>query len=339
MEPLRPELVAALDALAPRDAEIPMYSTVTTTVQEGHQLDNRYWGRNLRSPVQFAQTVTNLLENDHYIFIEMSPHPLLLRAVDEIFINWDKSGHHACLTLPSGIRDEDDADTLLDSLGKIYTAGYPLDWDVFYSQPTSKIDLPAYPWQRQRFWIDTIPPGGRSRSARKIIAASVPDDGDGFEEKTDAGDRQTDEFGINFRESIQAAQTPKAREGLLENLLQHLLSRILGLPAARLDANKAFKAYGMDSLKAMQFRSGIESATGLELSSSLVWNYPNLQKLAAYLNDTLSSGPGLTPSSGSGPSESQEESISGGSEQLSDLVDMLESMTDEEAKKLLEDKP
>ena len=95
----------------------------------------------------------------------------------------------------------------------------------------------------------------------------------------------------------------------------------------------------MDSLKAMQFRSGIESATGLELSSSLVWNYPNLQKLAAYLNDTLSSGPGLTPSSGSGPSESQEESISDGSEQLSDLVDMLESMTDEEAKKLLEDKP
>ena len=131
MEPLKPELVAALNELAPMDSEIPMYSTVTTTVQEGHHLNKTYWGRNLRSPVQFAQTAANLFEDNHNIFIEMSPHPLLLRAVDEIFVRWNKSGHHACLTLPSGIRDEDDADTLLDSLGKIYTAGYPLDWDLF----------------------------------------------------------------------------------------------------------------------------------------------------------------------------------------------------------------
>lgn len=331
MDPLRPELVTALATLTPRASDIPMYSTVTKTIQDGRWLDNTYWGENLRSPVQFAKTVESLLGNNHNVFIEMSPHPLLLRAIDEIFISWNQEGDSTCLTLPSGVRDQDDAATLLDSLGKVYAAGYPLHWDVFYPQPTSKVEFPTYPWQRQRYWIETDARKAKSRSISKNITKLESDKEDGIEEEIVSENLHINESLSNFLETFQAAQIGKEREELLENLLKNLLSRGLGLPVADLDSNKAFKAYGMDSLKAMQFRGKIESATGLELSSSLVWNYPNVKKLASYLNDNLATDPELKRNG------TPEDFPSGDTNQLKDLMDIIESMSDEEAKKLLED--
>ncbi len=82
MHALRSDLKAALAGLAPTAASIPMYSTVTGDVVTG-ALDAAYWVENLCSPVDFSAATRRLLEAGHDVFLEVSPHPILLSAVRE----------------------------------------------------------------------------------------------------------------------------------------------------------------------------------------------------------------------------------------------------------------
>ena len=77
MDPLRADLLQALEGLQPRPESVPIYSTVTGKVSDGLEFDALYWARNLREPVLFSTAVQRLLEDGHDIFLEISPHPIL----------------------------------------------------------------------------------------------------------------------------------------------------------------------------------------------------------------------------------------------------------------------
>src|SRR4030095_3595048 len=53
MEPLRADLLQALEGLQPRAESVPIYSTVTGQVSHGLEFDTLYWARNMREPVLF----------------------------------------------------------------------------------------------------------------------------------------------------------------------------------------------------------------------------------------------------------------------------------------------
>src|SRR5262249_26884002 len=83
MDPFVPQLVESLSAVQPRPARVPLYSTVNAARIEGDELDARYWGLNLRRTVLFQQTVAAMLDDGIDTFIEMSPHPTLLGAIQQ----------------------------------------------------------------------------------------------------------------------------------------------------------------------------------------------------------------------------------------------------------------
>lgn len=172
MDPLRGELVEALAGLAPQPASIPIYSTVYGARLDGNAFDAGYWGENLRQPVKFSETIGEMLKDDHTIFIEMSPHPILLRAIDECAgVDTSGTGGH-CVTLPSLVRGEDESAMILESLGELYSLGHPFDWYGLYKQPDRRVTLPTYTWQRERHWFEET--SGRVRSKR---SSSVRGDG------------------------------------------------------------------------------------------------------------------------------------------------------------------
>ncbi len=150
MDPLRSELVKSLDGIQPQTADIPFYSTATEEICDGKTLDAEYWGKNLRQPVRFSTMIQKLLDDNHTIFIEMSPHPLLLSPIQE-------TGHDAGKSvygIPSLRRNTADSEEILRSLGTLYESGYSIDWEKLY--PTGRlVKLPSYPWQRQRYWYDS----------------------------------------------------------------------------------------------------------------------------------------------------------------------------------------
>jgi acyl transferase domain-containing protein/acyl carrier protein len=151
MDPLRAELLQALEGLQPRPASVPIYSTVTGTVSNGLELEALYWARNLREPVLFSTAVQQLLEDGHDIFLEISAHPILLSSIQQGFHHLGQEG----AALPSLRREEEERTVMLGSLGTLYTLGYPVDWSRIYPAGGRCVRLPAYPWQRERCWLET----------------------------------------------------------------------------------------------------------------------------------------------------------------------------------------
>ncbi|MFD8708602.1 SDR family NAD(P)-dependent oxidoreductase, partial [Kitasatospora sp. NPDC059648] len=129
-------------------AAIPFYSTVTGEQTDTSALDADYWYRNLREPVLFDRTTRLLLDHGHTVFVEVSPHPVLVSAVEET------GHHHGSDLLATGTlrRDQDD---FLTSLGRLHVHGVPVDWR--FPQDTEPVSLPTYAFQRQPYWLRPVP--------------------------------------------------------------------------------------------------------------------------------------------------------------------------------------
>jgi len=154
MEPLRADLERALEGLQPRSASVPIYSTVTGQVADGLSFDPLYWSRNLREPVLFSTAVQRLLKDGHDIFLELSPHPILLSSIQQEFRHAGIEG----AVIPSLRHEEEAGEVLAGSVGALYTLGYPIEWSRIYPKRGRSVQLPSYPWQRERCWMD--PPAG-----------------------------------------------------------------------------------------------------------------------------------------------------------------------------------
>ncbi|MEV5239666.1 beta-ketoacyl synthase N-terminal-like domain-containing protein [Streptomyces cinnamoneus] len=148
MNPVERPLKAALRGLRPTRTRIPMVSTVTAATVEGPELDAAYWWRNVREPVLFAPAVQYLLGKGHDVFVEVGPHPVLrpyLRRLTE------KSSVPVAV-VPTLVRNEDGTAALHTAVAALAAAGAGLEWDIPFPVPGRVVDLPAYPWQRQRHW-------------------------------------------------------------------------------------------------------------------------------------------------------------------------------------------
>ncbi len=152
MEPLRGELVEALAGLRPRPASVAIYSTVIGDLVVGDQLDAAYWGRNLREPFLFADAVQKLIQSGCEAFLEIGPHPVLDRAIQDGLRYLDREGH----VWASLRRNEPQRETLLASLGALYAAGFSVNWSKLHPEGGQVVSLPAYPWQRERYWFDQL---------------------------------------------------------------------------------------------------------------------------------------------------------------------------------------
>ena len=150
VEPLLVELEAGLSELHPKSARIPFYSTAAGQVKPGNSLDAHYWGLNLRSPVRFAEMTEKLLEDGFTLFIELSPHPILVAAIEDTIHHLQKDA----VAVPSLWRDEPEISSLLRDLSKLHTAGFSINFDRIFPDGGETVRLPNYPWQRKRYWLE-----------------------------------------------------------------------------------------------------------------------------------------------------------------------------------------
>jgi myxalamid-type polyketide synthase MxaD len=148
VEPLRADLDAALAGLSPGRAAVPFHSTVTGALADGRELDGAYWVANLRQPVLFAPVVDALAADGHDLFVELAPHPTLASSIQQVLKRRELAG----AVLPSLRRDEPGLSVMLASLGALHVHGHPVDWSRQHPSGGRCVSLPAYPWQRERFW-------------------------------------------------------------------------------------------------------------------------------------------------------------------------------------------
>ncbi|HEY0700664.1 MAG TPA: acyltransferase domain-containing protein, partial [Micromonospora sp.] len=142
---LRDELIEALASIAPTGGVVSFVSTVGEAARvDTTSLGAGYWFENLRRRVDFAGAVRLLREQGHSIFVEVSPHPVLVPGLPDDTIG-----------VGSLRRDDGGADRFLTSLGEAWAHGVTVDWTaVFAGQDAQRIVLPTYPFQHRRYWLD-----------------------------------------------------------------------------------------------------------------------------------------------------------------------------------------
>jgi acyl carrier protein len=82
------------------------------------------------------------------------------------------------------------------------------------------------------------------------------------------------------------AAAEQRRPRLLMEFLQEQLGARLGLVPAELGPRDNLMDLGMDSLKAIELKTLLETELELELSSSLAFDQPNLEFLTGFLLET-----------------------------------------------------
>nr|WP_281356749.1 SDR family NAD(P)-dependent oxidoreductase [Amycolatopsis anabasis] len=171
VEQIQDELRKVLEPISPVSAEVPFYSTLTGEPIDTATLDANYWYRNLRQTVEFEQANRALLADGYRVFVEVSPHPVLIPGIQETL-------DHTHITTAAAVgtlrRDDGGLDRFMTSLAEAHTHGAAIDWDTFFAGTGArKVDLPTYPFQRQRYWLNAVAPRGDTRDLG-LIATDHP---------------------------------------------------------------------------------------------------------------------------------------------------------------------
>ncbi|OJZ67892.1 polyketide synthase [Mycobacterium paraffinicum] len=157
VDAIRPALAEALAGIEPRSSSIALFSTVTGEVLDTAGLDADYWYRSIRQTVQFERAVRSACDAGYGVFVESSPHPVLLAAVEDTVTDCGA----AALVVPSLGRDDGSLQRFWLSAGQAHVAGVPVDWRAAVAGLGGRrVDLPTYGFARQRFWL----PGGATGS-------------------------------------------------------------------------------------------------------------------------------------------------------------------------------
>ncbi|MFC0039469.1 type I polyketide synthase [Actinomadura rayongensis] len=146
------DLRRELKDVAPRAGTIPLHSTLLGEPLSGAELDADYWVRNIREPVDFVGAVGAQLDAEDTVFVEMSPHPLLVNAVKET------ARAHGAETVSVGSlrRDEPERAALLAGVGALFTAAVPVDYAALFGGGEF-VPVPHHPWRRTDFWLPERP--------------------------------------------------------------------------------------------------------------------------------------------------------------------------------------
>jgi phthiocerol/phenolphthiocerol synthesis type-I polyketide synthase A len=118
---------------------VPVYSTVLDDPRGAGLFDAAHWAANLRRPVRLDRAVTAAAADGHTAFVEISPHPVLGRAITD--------NVPGALTIGTLRREADGCADFLTQVGTLYCAGGRLPLP-----PGRVVDLPAPRWKHVRHW-------------------------------------------------------------------------------------------------------------------------------------------------------------------------------------------
>ncbi|MFC9681772.1 type I polyketide synthase [Streptomyces sp. NPDC056948] len=159
VERLRDRLLRDLAPITPRPGTVPLFSTVHADYVDTSRLNADYWYRALREPVRFAAASEALMRSGFTSFIETSPHPVLTVA---LAATAEAAGLADRVSIVGSLRrDQGGPEQFTVALAQAYTAGLPVRWEPrFRNRAVTRVDLPTYAFQRQRYWTRPEAPGG-----------------------------------------------------------------------------------------------------------------------------------------------------------------------------------
>jgi malonyl CoA-acyl carrier protein transacylase len=157
MEPMLAEFEQVAQTVTYAEPTTPLISNVTGQAITAEVATPEYWCRHIRQAVRFADGMKTLHQQGYTVFLEIGPKPILLGMGRQCIADAMEDGSTP-LWLPSLRPGQTDWEQLLQSLSHLYVHGMRVNWSGFdQDYRRHRMNLPTYPWQRQRYWIDPIP--------------------------------------------------------------------------------------------------------------------------------------------------------------------------------------
>ena len=169
MEPMLAEFGRIADELAYGTPSIPVLSGLTGLPATGEELRSAaYWVRHAREAVRFGDAVRWLTHDGRVTaFAEVGPDAHLTAQA--------AGAGKELLFAATARRGGAESRTLFDTLGQLHVHGARLDWRrVYAGSGARRVDgLPAYPFQRQRYWLPDTGSGPSTGSGHPLVTQVV----------------------------------------------------------------------------------------------------------------------------------------------------------------------
>jgi acyl transferase domain-containing protein len=150
MEPMLAAFEGKIRQVRFHPLRIPLVSNLTGQFASDEMATPEYWCRHIREPVQFSAGLETLRHQGVDVYVEIGPKPVLLGMAQQC---WPAQTGTWLPSLRPGVPD---LRQILGSLADLYVRGHSIHWPGFYQDlPRRRVGLPTYPFQRQRYWIET----------------------------------------------------------------------------------------------------------------------------------------------------------------------------------------
>jgi acyl transferase domain-containing protein len=260
--------------------KIPFISDVTATwITESQATDPAYWAKHMRETVRFAAGMTELLKNPKLAFLEVGPGQTLTALTRQ---HPAKGADRTVASSLSGATTEVAA--MLTALGQLWISGVSADWNGFYAnERRHRVALPAYAFERKRFWVEPAPVSITPRLSSNGHRAEPISNGTTGETLNERNGSTTD-----LESAISTEAKPSANsvspQATVQTELRNLFTQLLGVNLTDMAGGTTFLEMGFDSLLLTQASRGIEKIFGVRIPfAQLLAKYSTFDLLASFV--------------------------------------------------------
>jgi len=283
MDPVLEPFAERVRAVRRAPPRIPFISSLTGTwIADDEATDPTYWSRQIRHPVLFSQGIRTLQEESGRVLLEVGPS----RTLGSLAAQHANEGARPVVI--SSLRHAQDAQpdegSMLEAVGRLWLTGLPPDWSRFYARERRhRVELPTYPFERKRYWIDPPAPGQVPASSTAVHPVEprtatpvAPVQG------APAG-------GAQAHDSSQPGHSLSREDRILRNVLA-LLYELSGIEMFDQDASTdtTFMELGLDSLFLTQASAELQKCFGVKITfRQLLEDLTSVSALVSYLEKEL----------------------------------------------------
>src|SRR5579863_9756318 len=286
LQPAQDKLAALIASVPRRAPRIPITSNVTGgLLTDAQATDPRYWGEHLCLPVRFADSIQQDLNREIDAYVELGPGQMLGGLVWQNLTDGVAPTVFGTLPSPWPAQDQrSEIASLLETCGRLWELGVQLNWPALRHGSGRLASLPAYPFQRSRFWPEAPSPASVRPQPGGTGQRPEPD---GYLD--DPLNETSAPPGLSRfpRPMLATSYVPPRTE--LEATVAGVWGEFLGIDQVGVD--DPFFELGGNSLAALAIVKAIERLLERQIAPALLIHHHTVAAFAAALDGTDSAAP------------------------------------------------